>query len=225
VGVRFRSLKQWFRWCVEEEELDTSPMARMSAPNVPDKPVKMLSNDELKLLMATCTGKDFDERRDQAIIRLFADTGMRLAELTTLDVDGIDWDHDVALIMGKGSRPRSAPFGNETGQALSRYLHVRGRHKHSNSPALWLGARGPLSDSGVRTAVKRRAKQAGIEKLYPHMLRHGFAHQWLANGGTEGDLMRVAGWKSREMLQRYGAAGADVRAVDAHRRMALGDRF
>ena len=224
-AVRYRSLQQWFKWCVAEEELDANPMERLSAPAVPDKPVPLLDEEQLKALFATCAGRGFDDRRDQAILRLFADTGMRLSELTGLAIGDLDFDLDVALILGKGRRPRSAPFGNRTGQALTRYLRARSKHPHEKSDALWLGSRGPMTVSGIRRVVRVRGEQADIEGLHPHVLRHVFADQWLSNGGTEGDLMRVAGWKSREMLQRYGAAGADKRANDAHRRMALGDRF
>jgi integrase len=57
------------------------------------------------------------------------------------------------------------------------------------------------------------------------MFRHTFAHRWLSEGGQEQDLMRLAGWQSREMLGRYGASAADQRAREAHRRMSLGDQF
>jgi len=68
--------------------------------------------------------------------------------------------------------------------------------------------------------LKRRAEQAGYEPdVHPHQFRHTFANDWRSNGGSEGDLMRLMGWRSRAMLDRYGEDTADRRAVDAKRRM------
>jgi integrase len=67
-------------------------------------------------------------------------------------------------------------------------------------------------------------KKVGIAALHPHTFRHTFAASWLAAGGQEGDLLKIAGWRSSAMLQRYGAASADKRALDAHKKFSPGDR-
>jgi integrase/recombinase XerC len=225
-SVRFRALQQWFTWMVDEEEIPSSPMARMRPPVVPEQPPPVLDIDEVQALLAACDGKSFADRRDAAIVTLLLDTGVRLAEITAVELSDLDLRRQELTVLGKGRRARTVRFGTFTARAVDRYLRVRARHGRAHLAALWLAERGgAMTSSGVAQAVKRRGELAGIPRLHPPQLRHTSVHEWLADGGAEGDAMQLFGWKSRQMLSRYGASAAAERARAAHRRHGMLDRL
>jgi site-specific recombinase XerC len=183
-----------------------------------------LTDTELATLLKACGGKEFRDRRDNAMIRLLLDCGLRVSELCGLTVDGIDLDGGMALVTGKGSKIRPVYFGARTTQALDRHLRMRATHRWSHLPALFLTQRGAITPDGVRERMKVRGATAGITDLHPHRFRHSWAHDYLMAGGQERDLKRLAGWPSDVMLERYGASAADARAKAAAQRMRRGDR-
>jgi len=234
--TRLRGLRRFSRWLVAEGELDKAPTEGVEIPAVVDKPVRVLSDDELGRLFKACTvprgrggvfdRRIFDGRRDEVMLRLLVDCGVRVSELVGLAPGDVDLDRDMVYVLGKGSRPRAVPIGAKTGQAIDRYLRIRATHpRASGCDRLLLAERGPISTDGVRWRLEVLGAVAGVEDLHPHAFRHTFAHNWLANGGQERDLMHLAGWRSDAMLAVYARSTAVERAHDAHRRMALGNRL
>jgi site-specific recombinase XerD len=216
--TRHKALRLFFTWCAAEGEIAVSPMVNMRPPIVPEQPVPVLTDAELNRLLKASKGTTFEERRDTAIVCLFADTGIRRAELAGLTIDDIDLDVKLARVMGKGRRARVVPFGAKTAQAIDRYLRVRPGHALAALPDLWLGSGGRrFGDQGVRQMLERRGAQAGIANLHAHRFRHTFAHAHLTDGGSEGDLMMLAGWRSRQMLARYASSTAAERARSSYR--------
>jgi len=223
--IRYAALRAFLKWAAGEEIIDRSPLAGGTPPVIREKQVDVLTAEQVTALLEVCKGKGFEQRRDTAMIAVLYDTGLRRAELLGLRLDDLDTRDGTATVTGKGARPRTVAFGRSCGVDLDRYLRERGKHPLGHLSWLWLGARGRFTESGLAAMLDRRGKQAGVGHVHCHQFRHSFAHAWLAQGGQEGDLMRLAGWRSRTMLNRYGAAAAGERARNAHRQFSPRDKL
>jgi site-specific recombinase XerC len=142
-------------------------MAGMNPPQIPDEPPPVLADEELRRLLKACEGRDFTDRRDVAILRLFLDTGVRVSEAAGIMLPGdLELDDQVVIVLGKGRRPRAVPFGRKTALALDRYLRMRAGHPFAYLPNLWLGQAGAMTPSGStrwsRLAGRRPASRGCI---------------------------------------------------------------
>ena len=219
------SVRRFSAWCAEEGETVRDELLGLKPPKLDVKIVPRLTDDQCRALVKACAGREFIDRRDEALIRFMLETTARSGEVLAMSIAEIDITRGLAVIRrGKGGKGRPVPFGPQTGRALDRYLRVRRTHRLAELPAFWLGGGGQrFGYHGLNVALRRRAQLAGIAGFHPHVLRHTAAQRWLSAEGSEGGLMAIAGWSRRDMLDRYTRATASERAAEEARRLGLGE--
>lgn len=231
---RLTAVRAFGRWLVDVDELAADPFTGIRPPAIDAKVVVPLDEDDLRSLLATCktpkgtpSERAFCNVRDEAIIRVMLETGLRAGEVTALTVDDVHWTVDppyLTVHKSKVRRGRNVPFSPQAAQAIGAYLRARRRRPNAALPAMWLGARGAaLAYGGLYDALARRADEAGVENFHPHRMRHTAAHRWLAAGGSENGLMSVAGWSRSDMMTRYTRGRAEARAAEEAQRLNLGE--
>lgn len=226
----FRYLRVWFNWLAKEgERTRPSPVDPDDRPKVPEKVEEYLTDEEQAQLLKTCTGSDFESRRDRAIFMILIDNGMRVRGLGDIRVADVNLKTQTIKIVLKGGDELLAPIGVKTCQAIDRYLRIRAGHPHAASPWLWLGLQGHdvshFTHEGIRAMLKRRGKRAGVRDVHPHRFRAKATHALLAAGATEGAVQRILGWKTRTMVDHYSRRLAAERARESHARYSPADRF
>ncbi len=154
------ALKRYAAWLVDEGELSANPLVGLKPPKADSKVVNALSDDQLRRLIKACQGKSLQDRRDEAIVRLMAETGMRAGEVLALQVSDVKLqDGLVTVVRGKGGKGRICPFGSQTAAAIDRYLRARRSHRLADTGALWVGASGKsYGYFALNAGLKARAK-------------------------------------------------------------------
>ena len=153
---RYRGCQAFFRWLVDEGEISVSPFAKMKPPLIPEASAPVLTEAQIKALVGVANGRTFGDRRDAAIIRIFLDTGLRLAELAEMRYDprddqrsDVDLEFHRLRVVGKGRRERLVGITYRTVAAIDRYLRARTRHPSAALGFLWLGRKGRFTQSGI----------------------------------------------------------------------------
>lgn len=229
--VRGIALRLFFGYIAAQADggITSNPVAGIELPTPQLKPVPVISDDDLGVLLRSMAGNSFVDRRDTAIVRMLLDTGCRRAELVGIDVAQLDLRHKEVTVTGKGSKTRIVPFSDKTALALRKYLRARAGRPQASGVALFLSTRADrpgarMTGGGIAEMITRRCVASGLGHITPHQFRHTWAHDLLSAGAGESDVERLAGWSTPLMVRRYGNSVADQRARDASRRLARGDR-
>jgi site-specific recombinase XerD len=200
-----RTLKAFFSWLVKESLIDQNPAAGLKPPKLPHKVITILSDDEIRTILSTFNPKNPIDTRNQVIIMILLDTGLRIKELTGLRMGDLYLKEGIVKVIGKGQRERIVPIGAVAQRSLNRYLfRFRPKPIHAATDNVFLTQVGhPLTENCIKLMFTRLAKHLGITRLHAHLCRHTFATKYLANGGDVFSLQQILGHSSLEMVRRY----------------------
>lgn len=211
VGRRAAAIRTFFRWARHTGRVGTDPSLRLVSPRKGRHlPAVLKQADATRVMDLAAVAADDDDpvhHRDRAMLELLYASGMRVGELTALDLDDLDLDRRVARVLGKGATERTVPFGVPAAQAV-RHWRVEGRPRlvtAQSGPALFLGRRGGRIDQRqVRSVVHQAlAHLSDAPDLGPHGLRHSFATHLLEGGADLRTVQEVLGHASLATTQIY----------------------
>lgn len=223
-------LSAFWTWAVKVKIATRHVMRLVDRPR-PEKPAIIpYSQDDIKALLAVCErsrryarpGKrECDHRRptgvrDQAIILLLLDTGLRASELCSLTIRQVDLKRRRVIVYGKGDKQRMIPFSPVTAEALWQFASEERTGALANEP-FFTGSRGALTRSGLLQLLQSLGERAGVDDVFVHRFRHTFAVSFLRNNGDPYSLQDLLGHESMETVRRYvHLARADL--VAAHQK-------
>jgi integrase/recombinase XerC len=211
LGRKLSALRSFYRFLVREGLAPGNPARAVSSPKRPQRLPEVLPEQEVAALVEAPGGEGGAlALRDRAILELLYGGGLRVSELTGLDLDDLDLAAGLVRVLGKRGKERIVPFGRAAGEALRRWL-AEGRpalaaaRRGGPAPAAFLNARGGrLTPRSVARRLERWVLAAGLPRhVHPHVLRHCFATHLLGNGADLRGIQELLGHASLATTQRY----------------------
>ena len=218
----YRSVKTFVRWYIYEMEPESykDPFRKVKAPKIPDKTLEPISLTDINALLSTC-GKNWHGIRDRAILLCLLDSGTRITEFLSLNVENVTMRTGAMYVAkGKGNKARTVYIGKTSRRALRQYVRTR------KTGPLWIKKNGErLKYAGVRQILLNRAKTAQLKKTpYPHDFRRAFAVNMLRAGTDLKSIRRLMGHADLQVLRRY-LALVDEDVQRAHALASPADRL
>ena len=201
LGLFLSSCRSFFRYLARDGEVKVNPAVGVRSPKIPRKLPKVLDADEMNVLLEFPTD-DAEAVHDRAMLELLYSSGLRVAEIVSLRWRDLDVGEGMLRVTGKGSKTRIVPVGR---QALLALDALRTQDHGNDDDLILRGRHGrPLSTNGVRTRLKRRARDQGIwQRVYPHLLRHSCASHLLESSGDLRAVQELLGHADIGTTQIY----------------------
>lgn len=198
------ALRSFFRYLRRKGELTIDPAVGVSAPKSPRKLPEPLDTDQMGALLEV-KGDDPLTVRDAAIMELLYSSGLRLAELVSLDVDTVRLSDGVVRVTGKGGKTREVPVGRYAREALARWQNVRGALAAEGERGLFVGQQGRrLSPRAIQSRLHQWGIKQGLDaRVHPHKLRHAFASHLLESSGDLRAVQEMLGHADISTTQVY----------------------
>jgi len=206
---KLAAIRSFYRFAKRRGWLRTSPAARIRSPQVPRNLPKFLDRDEVAALLKAPDGNSPLGLRDRALLELLYATGMRVSELTGMNLPDLDMRERTVRVFGKGGKERLVPFGEPARRSLQEYFPARegllARSRQPAPQAVFLNRfGGRLSDRSVRRLLDKAIVRAGVlHNFSPHALRHSFATHLLQAGADLRSIQELLGHSSLSTTQGY----------------------
>lgn len=200
------TLRSLFRWLLREGKARSNPAEGIRAPRAAQRLPKALDPDQVGSLLNGVSGEDPLRIRDHAIMELIYSSGLRLAEVLSLNVNTIDFLQGDLVVKGKGNKSRHLPVGGAALAAVRAWLRVRSSLPgHEQESALFISRQGKrLGSRAVQKRLADAARQRGLDQhLHPHMLRHSFATHMLEASGDLRAVQELLGHANLATTQVY----------------------
>ncbi|MBS3974330.1 MAG: tyrosine recombinase [Actinobacteria bacterium] len=211
IARRFSAVRSFFKFLQLENVIRENPAEIMNTPKLSKVLPKTVPSDALTVLLSVFDDSTILGSRNAAIIELLYATGIRVSELTGLNVADVDLKEGYIRVLGKGSRERIVPFHQYAGLRISHYLQFSRPRllKQNLTQALFLSKRGNrLSSNSVRVCMQTAFRQcANIAGITPHVIRHTFATHLLSNGADLRTIQELLGHVALSTTQIYTHVG------------------
>lgn len=204
LGRWLSALRSFFRYSVKRDWLEVNPADGLQGPKVNRKLPKTLDVDQATQFVEI-DGDDFTSLRDRALVELLYSSGLRLSELTGINLSDLDLNNGSVRVTGKGNKQREVPVGSEAVAALKRYLPQRSLKAKADQFALFLSHRGArISQRGVQQRLQQLSTKQGMaQPVHPHMLRHSFASHMLESSSDLRLVQELLGHANISTTQIY----------------------